>query len=60
MKEKSTLYHYPKDIYEAINPIGEAVSHTMKLLKMSTEGVSATSISLVLLNSCLCQFPFGV
>lgn len=55
--EKGSLYPYPKDIYETINPIGESVNCTVKLLKMSGGGVASTSISLFLLISCLCQFP---
>lgn len=54
------LYPNLKDIFEAINPISEAVSHIIKLLKMSREGFSATSVSLFVLNSCLCKFSLGV
>lgn len=60
VKRKGTLCPYPEAIYKALNPIGEADSHTIKFLKMSREGVSATSASPFALSGCLCPFPPGV
>ena len=51
---------YLKYIYEAFSPTGEAVSHTIKLLKMSKVGVPATSISLFMRDSWLPQSSLGV